>query len=146
MRSLAMLAALTITACARPAPPKDEAPAIEWTRIDIADGSANAYHFVRDPGGKVQFVYHPVTPERSSTGTYSGGPPRKEELDPKDPRLAELWSLLRKLEADPAKHAPDRSKGTLAIAWDSPAGQRDFIIEMGEDLNGLLAVLKRFGQ
>ena len=145
-----VIAALVLAACAHTDPPRNEAAVneqrLEWTRIDVADGSANAYHLTRDAGGPVQFVYVPVTPERSATGLYSGGPPRKEELEPNDTRLVELWMLLRKLEADETKHTRDRAKGTGAIAWESPAGRRTFIIQMGEDLNALLAVLNRFGR
>ena len=145
-----VIAALVLAACAHTGTPKNEAAVndqrLEWTRIDVADGSANAYHFTRDAGGQVRFVYDPVTPERSATGLYSGGPPRTEALAPDDARLVDLWMLLRKLEADETKHTPDRAKGTGAIAWESPAGRRAFIIQMGEDVNALLAVLKRFGR
>lgn len=117
-----------------------------WNSINIADGSANAFSFTRDPNGKVQFVYRPVTKAESSSGMYDGGPPRKEELAPGDPRLTELFALLQKLEADKANHSADRSKGTGAIAWDDSAGRHEFIVHMGvADLNALLALLKRFG-
>jgi hypothetical protein len=115
-----------------------------WTRIDISDGSANAFHFTRD-AGRVHFVYDPVTPAQSSSGLYSGGPPREEELASSDPRLTELWAMLERLARDETKHAPARAKGTGAIGWVAPAGPRDFIIPMGADLNALLALLKRFG-
>lgn len=123
----------------------EQLPTAPW-RIDVADGSANAFHFTSESAsGPVAFVYVPVTPEQSSTGMYSGGPPRKEQLDPADPRLSELWSQLHALEAKPAIHTPDRAKGTGAIGWKTPAGERSFIIEMGADLNALLALLARFG-
>ena len=117
----------------------------DWTRITVADGSANAYRFTRDASGRVEFVYVPVTPEQSSTGRYSGGPPRKEDVAANDVRLAELWTLLQKLQADPTTHTPDRNKGTGAIEWETPTGKRHFIIQMGAELSELLAVLARFG-
>ena len=117
----------------------------EWTSISIADGSANAYRFTCDAGERVGFEYVPVRPEQSSTGHYSGGPPRKEDLAANDARLVELWALLRKLEADQTKHTPDRAKGTGAITWEGSSGKRDFIVKMGADLNVLMDLLKRFG-
>lgn len=122
-------------------------PSVEqpWS-LTVADGSANRYRFDCDARGVVQFAYEPVTPEMSSTGRYSGGPPRGETLDAKDARLAELWRQLKALEAEPALHTPDRAKGTGAIGWTTPAGQRDFIVLRGERLEALLAVLTQFGR
>jgi hypothetical protein len=117
-----------------------------WTSIQIADGSANAYRLTREADGRVRFVYDPVTAEQSSSGLYRGGPRREEQLAPDDARLVELWALLQKLQAEKAVHAPERTKGTGAIAWDGPAGKRDFIVQMGDALDGLLAVLGRFGR
>ncbi len=122
--------------------PNTDAP---WSRIVIADGSANVYRLTREPNGRTQFLYEPITKEQSSSGMYDGGPPRREDLGLDDARLAELWTLLQKLEADAQLHTPDRTKGTGAIHWVSPAGNRDFIIPLGAELDGLLAVLKRFG-
>lgn len=139
------LTLLALAACAHtpePAVTKTESP---WLFIHVADGAANGYHFTRAADGSVQFVYEPVRPEQSSTGFYSGGPPREETLDAADPRLTELWATLQKLAADETKHTPDRAKGTGAIAWDGLTGKRDFIIVMGPDLDALLAQLKRFG-
>jgi hypothetical protein len=117
-----------------------------WTSIHIADGAANSFQFTREASGKVQFVYRPITKAESSSGMYDGGPPRKEELAPDDPRLTELFALLQKLEADKANHSPDRNKGTGAISWVDSAGPHSFIVQMGvADLNALLALLRRFG-
>ena len=136
--------ALSLTACAHSdmKTPSTDAP---WSRIVIADGSANVHRFTREPNGRIEFLYEPITRAQSSSGMYDGGPPRKEDLGPDDARLTELWALLQKLEADAQLHTPDRNKGTGAIHWVAPAGNRDFIIHMGAELNGLLAVLKRFG-
>jgi hypothetical protein len=117
-----------------------------WTRIKIADGSANAFLFDRQPSGRVQFEYDPVTREESSTGMYDGGPPRKEELAADDARLTELWALLQRVEADKSIQQEDRNKGTGAISWEAPDGTHSFILQMNSGgLNELLALLKRFG-
>lgn len=42
-------------------------------------------------------------------------------------------------------HTTDRNKGTGAIHWVGPAGNRDFIIRMGDELSGMLSLLKKFG-
>lgn len=137
--------ALALAACAhtpQEVPMHVEAP---WL-LTVADGSANFYRFeCAEPGGPVRFEYKPVTPETSSTGFYSGGPPRSETLDQRDARLSELWRLLKELEADTAQHTPERAKGTGAITWATPSGKHEFILKMGARLSGLLEVLKRFG-
>lgn len=150
-RLIATVVLSSLAACAHREAPAKEAPMNEqslapWNRLSVADGSANGYRFTRDAAGKVQFVYDPVTAAESSSGMYSGGAPRQEELEPNDARLTELWALLEKLEADKAKHTPDRARGTAAISWESPSGTREFIIPMGADSSALMAVLKRFGR
>lgn len=145
-------AGLVLAACAhREVAGKDAAvnapqPYESWTRLVIADGSANLYRFTRGEGEAIAFVYEPVTPEQSSTGQYSGGSPRKETLAAGDARLVELWALLRALEAEETLHTPDRAKGTGAISWVGPGGERAFIIQRGAQLAGLLALLARFGK
>jgi hypothetical protein len=144
-RTLAVTLAVFASACAH-APKEEVAMTQPWSRISIADGAANGFQFTREASGRVQFVYVPVTREQSSSGMYDGGPPRKEELAADDARLAELWSLLQKLEADKANHSPDRNKGTGAINWEAPDGTHSFIVEMGvPGLNQLIALLKKFG-
>ncbi len=96
--------------------------------LDYADGSANAYHV----SGDGRFEYVPVTPERSSTGMYSGGDPRQLQLDAQT--LAELRERVRALEANAALHVEDRGKGTGAFAVRDEAGERSFIIRRGPEL------------
>lgn len=136
--------AVALAACTHV--PKEAPVTAPWTAINIADGAANGFSFIRDANGRVQFVYRPITRAESSSGMYDGGPPRKEDLAPDDPRLTELFALLQKLEADKVNHSPDRNKGTGAITWDDSAGRHTFIVHMGvADLNKLLELLKRFG-
>lgn len=106
------------------------APAAPWS-IEYADGSANAYQVTAD-GDVVTFEYRPVTPERSSTGMYSGGPPREGRLD--GAQAAELWRMVRELEAATELHAVDRMKGTGAFHVTDHAGPRAFIILRGPAL------------
>lgn len=113
--------------------------------LKYADGAANIYHFAQETtGGPVSFEYVPVTPEQSSTGTYSGGEPRKATLAADDPRIDELWQRVERLEADTASHGPDRNKGTGAFAIATPSGSRQFIIEQGAPLDELHKFMARF--
>lgn len=146
MTRLAVVAALVVLGCAHtptPEAPMSDAP---WSTIGIADGSANFHRFSRGADGRVRYAYVPVTPEQSSTGFYSGGPPREEDLVASDARLIELWDLLKKLEADQTKQVADRAKGTGAISWEGAAGKREFIIQRGAELDGLLKLLGGFGK
>lgn len=99
--------------------------------IHYSDGSANAYRFVTDGDGAT-FVYDPVTPERSSTGMYSGGPPRAGRLDAVE--RAALWQHVRALETATALHVTDRGKGTGLFVITDTSGSRSFIIARGSEL------------
>ncbi len=125
--------------------PMSDIPDAPWS-IHYADGSANAYH-LSHPGAEadVLFEYVPVTPERSSTGRYSGGPPRQEALPADDPRLAELWRLIALLQADTSLHTSERAKGTGALSVTTGTGKRDLIIQRGPALTELDQLLGRFG-
>src|SRR4051812_39265424 len=99
-----------------------------FTEIFYSDGSANAYRFVADGSGAT-FVYEPVTPERSSTGMYSGGRPRAGRVD-----AAALWQQVRTLEAAIERHVVDRGKGTGLFHITDASGSRSFIIARGDEL------------
>jgi len=105
-------------------------PSAAWS-IAYSDGSANAYQLASD-GEAATFEYRPVTPERSSTGMYSGGEPRTGRLDAV--QVAELWRQVRDLEANAQLRATDRMKGTGAFWLTDAAGTRDFIILRGPAL------------
>lgn len=148
LRPLAWL--LFASACASTAPSEnavmnDPLPPAPW-KLSYADGSANLYSWRQDQAGSpVYFVYDPVTPERSSTGSYSGGSPREEQLSAGDARLRELWSKVRALQADTARHSPSRDKGTGAFSLVTPNGEEQFIVQQGESLASLSPLLDRFG-
>lgn len=101
--------------------------------MTYADGAANVYHFVADSGG-VRFEYDPMTPERSSTGMYSGGPPRAGHLD--DATAAALWRHVVALESATHLHGHDRSKGTGQFRIQEAGATRTFILERGAELAG----------
>jgi hypothetical protein len=101
-------------------------PAAPWSLV-YADGAANVYGFDATPDGVV-FAYEPMTPERSSSGVYSGGEPRNLHLAPDDPRIDELWRYVVALEADTASHAEARCKGDGAFTVSTAAGERRFLV------------------
>lgn len=101
-------------------------PTPPW-KLVYADGSANVYRFDAQDDG-VDFAYDPVTPERSSTGFYSGGDPRAARFALDDPRIAELWRSVRALEADTSSHADARCKGDGAVTLVTPEGSHDFLV------------------
>ncbi|MEX2753171.1 MAG: hypothetical protein Q6366_015065 [Candidatus Freyarchaeota archaeon] len=49
-------------------------------RIDYGDDSGNRYTLILEEG-KAVMKYEPVTPERSSSGFYSGGEPFERDID-----------------------------------------------------------------
>jgi hypothetical protein len=113
--------------------------------VTYADGAANVYIFAQDSAdGEMAFEYVPVTPEQSSTGRYSGGAPVTTRVPAGDPRIDELWSRIEELEADPALRAPARNKGTGAFYVKTPAGKREFIIEMGPAVTDFDVFVKQF--
>lgn len=116
-----------------------------WT-FAYADGSANGYRLSQaSTTDDVRFEYDPVTPAQSSTGHYSGGPPRHETLRPDDPRLTELWRRVADLEADTAHHEAHRNKGSGAFTLTTPAGTRRFLYARVPALLELDALMARFG-
>ena len=118
-----------------------EAP---WS-IHYADGAANVYRFEqRSAGAEVSFEYVPVTPEMSSTGSYSGGAPHRARLAAGDARVAELWRRVEGLEADTASHADARAKGTGAFRIRTPSGTRAFIVQQGARLDEIHSFLAGF--
>jgi len=102
-----------------------------FTSITYSDGSANGYVFTADGDGAT-FAYHPVRPEHSSTGMYSGGDPRSGRLDAT--KLARLRELVAALETDASLHLTERGKGTGRFAVIDERGTRDFIIARGPAL------------
>ncbi|MBA3392513.1 MAG: hypothetical protein H0T89_07715 [Deltaproteobacteria bacterium] len=115
-------------------------PAGSWS-IEYADGSANAYRIANDGGGAT-FEYRPVTAAQSSTGRYSGGEPRRGDLDAA--QVAELWRQVAALEANPKLQTTDRMKGTGSFRVTDAAGARAFIILRGPALLAFDALLAAY--
>jgi hypothetical protein len=98
-------------------------PHAEWI-LNFADGSGNRYTIASDAAdANAHLVYEPITPEQSSSGTYSGGSPvdrqisaentselcdvlRRCRMIPPNTARREVWALVRSARKTPrAKHA-----------------------------------------
>ena len=83
-----------------------------------------------------------MTPDRSSSGVYDGGPPAQGELD--EAEVDALWRALEALRGAEDVHTEQRTMGSKAIRWQTPAGEVSFLIEMnaGAELERLLLGLR----
>ena len=92
---------------------------------------------------EAKFVYNPVTPKESSSGTYSGGSPRKGAMTPA--QVSELKRWVQQLKDDSANHAEQRGMGTGAIHRTTSDGEDDFIVKRSpalKDFEAFLAVFR----
>jgi hypothetical protein len=124
-------------ACPPTPPPGEQAPAAEPTEeatvpatpwnVRYADGSGNTIRLWQDAGdGTAHFETTPVTPENSSSGTYSGGAPRSGDVD--SARTDELWRHIREMQSETSIHAETRTMGSGSFSLTTPAGQTDFLV------------------
>lgn len=112
------------------------APAPPWN-IVYHDGSGNSFTIqkTRSPGTGVKGEYSPMTPERSSSGSYSGGEPWQGEVSTE--HAQELWRRLKALEADSANRANSRVMGSGSFRIRSTAGERTLLVAPCEALTEL---------
>lgn len=99
-------------------------PSAPWS-ITYADGSGNVYT-VHDDGGGAAYTYEPVTPERSSSGTYSGGAPRSGPLAAATTET--LWSKVQAFAIATAEHVTERAMMTGSFSIKDASGERSFIV------------------
>jgi hypothetical protein len=112
-------------------------PEPPWTVV-FDDGSHNVTTVVQPAGGPATFSYVPMTPERSSSGTFSGGPPATGDLGADATRA--LWQHIATLRDDPAAHADQRRMGTGLLTLEASGGRTRLLLapEPTEALAGLL--------
>lgn len=72
---------------------------------EYVDGNGNVYAI-----SNTSIVYDPVTPEESSTGTYSGGEPYVAPLEEK--QFDQLEAVLKKVITQTSDQTTTRSMGT----------------------------------
>ena len=118
-----------------------ETPDAPWSAT-YHDGSGNRFYYRQlSKGEEAHFAYTPVTPETSSSGTYSGGEAREGPVD--EEHVAELWQWLVKLAADTALHAGSRMMGTGSFTVTTPSGTHRFIVKNSLPLREFNAFLSR---
>ncbi len=119
------------------------APGEIWA-VNYRDHSGNGYRFWQDGDGEeARFAYDPVTPERSSSGTYSGGLPHRGILDPAQVEALLRW--IRELETDTGHHARSRMMGTGSFRVSEGGGaERRFIVRRGRQLKAFDAFVESF--
>ena len=124
-------------------PVDTSSPTSAWS-MNYSDGSGNAFFFSQAAGdSEAKFVYNPVTPKESSSGTYSGGSPRKGAMTPA--QVSELKRWVQQLKDDSANHAEQRGMGTGAIHRTTSDGEDDFIVKRSpalKDFEAFLAVFR----
>jgi len=103
--------------------------ALPWT-LSVADGSGNRSVISRTAQSRTAtWTYTPVTPENSSSGTYSGGTAAQGELSAPDAAI--LWATVRALQADTEHHSARREMGTTEIKEHSTESQHTVLLRRG---------------
>lgn len=72
---------------------------------EYIDGSGNLFAI-----NSTTIIYDPITPEESSTGTYSGGEPYKINVESK--QFEDLEKVFKKVIANTNGQTTERNKGT----------------------------------
>ena len=103
-------------------------------RIRYDDHSGNRYRFGSGDDGAAAYVsYQPMTPERSSSGIFTGGEPHDGALSAA--QASELLTAVLALESASDCHAETRMKGTGSFAISEGAGkERRFLVRRGARL------------
>mmetsp|Transcript_27329 Transcript_27329/g.76308 ORF Transcript_27329/g.76308 Transcript_27329/m.76308 type:complete len:126 (+) Transcript_27329:63-440(+) len=115
---------------------------VPW-KVTYHDGSSNGYVFSRSSSnGPIHFEYIPVTLERSSSGTYSGGEPVKASIHVEEE--AGLWRWVDRLDAELDLHTDARMMGTGAFCIQTPLYERKFVMKRTSLLGDFHAYVQKF--
>jgi hypothetical protein len=101
---------------------------------EYADGNGNRYTVTPS-----LLTYDPVTPERSSSGRYSGGEPARRNLTPLE--YDSIYQLLEKAIHNRSVHISDRIMMSGAITTVKGERQTTVIIKPGCEEQQLLEEL-----
>jgi hypothetical protein len=105
-------------------------------RVEVSDGSANFTEFV-GTGTSATWVYTPVTPATSSSGTYSGGPAARGAVDAAV--IEALWTWINAVSVEPRVHSARRELGTAVVSITTAGGTRSMVLTR-EAVTGLPAM------
>lgn len=97
---------------------------LEAAEMGFSDGNGNLFRVSGE--SELVLVYEPVTPARSSTGTYTGGERRTVPFSPVDAET--LRMLFRKAEAAGTMHIPNREKGSYWLGWNEGEQKRTLVL------------------
>ena len=110
------------------APDPSLVPPAPWA-LRWVDGNGNvARAWLDSPDAMARLSWHPVRPETSSGGLYSGGEPRLDPLGAAG--VSELWALARTVQWA-APRAETRMIGTGLLTLSGPAGEEQALVAPG---------------
>ncbi|MCK6506135.1 hypothetical protein L6R53_22615 [Myxococcota bacterium] len=116
------------------APDPSLVPPAPWA-LRWVDGNGNVARAWQDsPDAVARLSWHPVRPETSSGGLYSGGEPRLDPLDAAG--VSELWALARTVQWA-APRAETRMIGTGLLTLSGPAGEVQALVVPGPTTGAL---------
>ncbi len=105
----------------------------------IFDGSGNRYLISQGYGLIID--YDPVTPEKSSSGMYSGGEKVKRTIS--EAQYLEISQSVHRTVKEKKYHSKDRVKGSFSIAIIKSGKETNYLIAgASEEVKALEALLK----
>lgn len=108
---------------------------ISMENIRYVDTNNNSYS-VRE--GTLR--YSPITPENSSSGTYSGGEPKSKTLT--DEEMAGIQQKVQEIEDTPSLHLQQRQMLTAMLFVGEQDNRRKYILGRSEKRTALEQLLK----
>ena len=109
--------------------------------IRYADGAGNLTRMGQGaPGEPISWSYTPVTPETSSSGTYSGGEPAEGTLE--EGAALAIWAKAAALLEHTELYVGGREMGTGSLLmYAAEEGERSMIFKRGEAVDAFEAAL-----
>jgi hypothetical protein len=112
-----------------------------YLEVWIADGSSNIYNFKQADQNDEQslFVYEPVEPKMSFSGTYSGGKPINKLVVSSDVNV--LYQLLTKVSKIKSEQTANRTLGSTSVRISKQGVQISYILKYQSDSSHEVAVM-----
>lgn len=135
MKSFKHIISATVVICALFA---FSSSSIAQTIYHYADGSGNTYTL-----NDHDLSYDPVTPEESSSGTYSGG--EAKQVTVSDAELKGIYAAFRDASKNTSAHAENRAKGTGLLKIEKAGANKTiYILKAGsKEMTALQVVLEK---
>jgi len=118
-----------------------EPKAPKGTVLTYSDGAANLYFITT-----TLIEYAPMTPERSSSGFYSGGEPATVAITTEE--FEQIYQTFKQAQANKEDHSKNRMKGCGYVSGDLFLLKREFfpsfsLVRNSTSQNALEEILKR---